>query len=145
IANLFNYVVPGGPVGGDVIRAAYLCREHRSQKTRAIASVVLDRLIGLLALFLLAAGSGTLAWGRIDPPVRRLVGVSWVVVAVTVFLLAVTFSPALYRPLARRFSRRKRLAHRLGELAATGEAYGSRPEVVLAGLVMAMGTHSLNI
>jgi glycosyltransferase 2 family protein len=113
VANLFNFVVPGGPVGGDVIRAAFLCREHASWKTRAIASVVLDRLVGLLALFLLASGAGTLAWGELDAPVRRLVLVAWVISLVVILILAVAFSPALYRPLCHRFAHRKRLERRL--------------------------------
>jgi uncharacterized protein (TIRG00374 family) len=145
IANLYNFVVPGGPVGGDVVRAAFLCREHRTEKTKAVASVVLDRLVGLLALFLLAAVSGTGAWARLDGPVRRLVGVAWGVVVVTALLLALMFAPALYRPLARRFAHRKRLARRLRDLAATGEAYHERPGVVVLGLGMSLVVHTLNI
>jgi len=145
IANLFNFVVPGGPVGGDVVRAAFLCREQKRWKTQAIASVVLDRLVGLLGLFLLACGAGTLAWSSLDPRTRGLVGTVWAVVAVVTLILSVAFSPALYRPLARRFAERKRLARRLNELIATGTAYRERFGVVVAGLAMAMVTHSLNI
>jgi glycosyltransferase 2 family protein len=145
VANLFNFVVPGGPVGGDVVRAAFLCREQAAWKTRSIASVVLDRLVGLLGLFLLACVAGTVAWHRLDRPVRRLVIVAWVVSLVVVTLLAIGFSPALYRPLSRRFAGRKRLARRLNELVATGTLYRERLGIVLLGLAMAMTTHSLII
>jgi hypothetical protein len=145
IANLFNFIVPGGPVGGDVVRATLLCREHTEWKTQAIASVLLDRLIGLLALCLLACAGGSLAWERIDAPVRRLVVISWVAAAVVTSILAVGFSPALYRPLARRFAHRKRLARRLDALVATGSAYRARLHIVVAGLGMAIVTHTLII
>ncbi len=145
IANLFNFVIPGGPVGGDVVRAAFLCREQASWKTRAIASVVLDRLVGLLALFLWACVGGSIAWHRLDVPVRRLVLVAWAISVFVVFILAVGFSPALYRPLARRFAHRKKFARRLHELVATGTLYRARLGVVFLGLVMGMATHLLII
>jgi hypothetical protein len=122
-----------------------LCRERTEWKTQAIASVLLDRLIGLLALCLLACAGGSLAWERIDPPVRRLVVISWIAAIVVTVVLAVGFSPALYRPLARRFAHRKRLARRLDALVATGTAYRERLHIVIAGLGLALVTHTLII
>ena len=58
IGYLFNLVIPGA-VGGDVVKAAYLSR-MQIKKTQAIASMVLDRIVGLLGLFLLAATAGAL-------------------------------------------------------------------------------------
>jgi uncharacterized membrane protein YbhN (UPF0104 family) len=145
IANLFNFIVPGGPVGGDVVRAALLCREHPEWKTQAIASVVLDRLVGLLALCLLGCAGGSLAWDRIDAPVRRLVVISWGAAGVVTALIALGFSPALYRPLAKRFAHRTRLARRLDALVATGTAYRARLHIVVLGLGGAILTHSLII
>ena len=49
IGVVFNLVIPGA-VGGDLIKAAYLVRMH-IKKTQAIASMVIDRIVGLLALF----------------------------------------------------------------------------------------------
>ena len=60
IGNVFNLVIPGA-VGGDLIKAAYLVRMH-VKKTQAIASMVIDRILGLLGLFILAAIAGALAW-----------------------------------------------------------------------------------
>ena len=57
---VFNLVIPGA-VGGDLIKAAYLVR-MRIRKTQAIASMVIDRILGLLALFILAAIAGGFAW-----------------------------------------------------------------------------------
>ena len=56
IGMVFNLVIPGA-VGGDLIKAAYLVR-MQIKKTQAIASMVIDRILGLLALFILAAVAG---------------------------------------------------------------------------------------
>jgi glycosyltransferase 2 family protein len=46
-----------GSTGGDVIKAWYVAHETHHKKAEAIATVVVDRLIGLLALFVIALGS----------------------------------------------------------------------------------------
>jgi uncharacterized protein (TIRG00374 family) len=142
IGTFFNVVIPGA-IGGDFVKAAYLCREQ-PRKAPAIASVVIDRLTSLLALFLLACGAGTLGWARLDGPVRRLVVVAYLAAAVAGLILAVAFSPALYRRLARRLGRRKRLSLLLAELGATGAAYRQHPGIVVLGVAMGLATYSLH-
>src|SRR5918994_1561218 len=71
IGNFFNLVIPGA-VGGDLIKAAYLSREQ-AKKTQAIATMIIDRLLGLLGLFLLAGIAGAVGWPVADGEGRRLV------------------------------------------------------------------------
>ena len=66
IGMVFNLVIPGA-VGGDLIKAAYLVR-MRIRKTQAIASMVIDRIVGLLGLFILASIAGAFAWASWLPP-----------------------------------------------------------------------------
>jgi glycosyltransferase 2 family protein len=143
IGNVFNLVIPGA-VGGDVIKAAFLCREQ-ARKTQAVASMVIDRLLGLLGLFLLAGISGAWAWPGAGPEVRRLIVVVWLAVAAGVLGLTVLFTPALYRPLERLVAGRGRLEVLFVELVAMASAYRRRLAVVLGALAMAMGNHSLNV
>ena len=49
-----NYVAPGS-VGGDIVKAVLMAREQSSRRTVAIATVVLDRALGMLSLLLLGA------------------------------------------------------------------------------------------
>lgn len=56
---LFNYVGPGA-VGGDVIKAVWLAKEQQSRRMAAAATVVLDRILGLLALFLVGSAASLL-------------------------------------------------------------------------------------
>jgi uncharacterized membrane protein YbhN (UPF0104 family) len=53
---LFNFVAPGG-VGGDLFKAVFIAREYHGRRAQAVATVVIDRIIGLYALFVVAAGS----------------------------------------------------------------------------------------
>lgn len=51
VGSLFNLVIPGA-VGGDLIKAGYLVKMD-VKRTQAIASMVIDRIVGLLGLFIL--------------------------------------------------------------------------------------------
>jgi uncharacterized protein (TIRG00374 family) len=143
IGLFFNLVIPGA-IGGDFIKAAFLGREQ-ARKTRAIATVVVDRLIALVGLFGLAAATGMLAWAELEPTVRRLVVAAWIALAVVGVLLAIAFWPALYRPLARRFAHRERLAKALHEWAAMGSSYRERPGVLMVAALMATATYGLHV
>lgn len=53
--SMFSLFLPGGSVGGDVIKAAFLTRESDRKKTvEAVTTIFLDRVIGMLGLFSLA-------------------------------------------------------------------------------------------
>ncbi len=92
---VFNLVIPGA-VGGDLIKAAYLVR-MQIKKTQAIASMVIDRILGLLGLFILAAIAGGLAWTTAPTDVRQLIVAAWVATGMGVLVLAAIFSQALTR------------------------------------------------
>jgi len=49
-----------GVAGGDLVRMYYLCRDHPDRKTRAAASVLLDRALGLWVMFGCVAVAGWL-------------------------------------------------------------------------------------
>jgi uncharacterized protein (TIRG00374 family) len=66
IGFFFNNFLPGS-VGGDVVKAAFLVREQ-SRRTLAVATVLLDRVIGLAGLFWMVTliGAWLSASGTID-------------------------------------------------------------------------------
>lgn len=141
VGNVFNLVIPGA-VGGDLIKAAFLCREQ-ARKTQAVASMVIDRGVGLLGLFLLAGVAGLFELRSGLGEVKTLVGLAWLAVAVGVLGLAVLFTPALYRPLERFFAGRGRIESVFHELVLMASAYRSRMGVVVAATLMAMASHTL--
>ncbi|HZL99647.1 MAG TPA: lysylphosphatidylglycerol synthase transmembrane domain-containing protein, partial [Planctomycetota bacterium] len=54
IGVFFNNVLPG-LTGGDLAKAVYATRDHPNQRTDAVISVIVDRVIGIVALALIAA------------------------------------------------------------------------------------------
>ncbi len=142
IGNVYNLVIPGG-VGGDLIKAGFLCKEHPENKTRAVASMVIDRIVGLLGLFILASLGGLGAWDAASSKVRVLIGLAWLAVAAGFLALSVLFTPALYRPLHFLVRGRGRLDTLFLELIATASAYRQRIGVVAATLAAAVGIHTL--
>ncbi len=143
IGTLFNMVIPGA-IGGDVVKAAYLAREQ-DRKERAIATIVIDRIVGLLGLFLLASLTGVWFWATLGRRVRRLVIAAWIALAITTAILVLCFALNPEGPLARRLSRRRKTGLLIAELHATGLAYRKRFGVVLLGIVLGAVTHLGNI
>lgn len=141
IGNVFNLVIPGA-VGGDVIKAAFLCKEQE-KKTQAVASMVIDRALGLLGLFVLASIFGAYAWSGAEPDVRKVILVAWILVACGVLGLAILFSPSLYRPLMKLLPPEGKLAKTFGELVTMASVYRQRLGVVGSCLGLAVVGHGL--
>jgi uncharacterized membrane protein YbhN (UPF0104 family) len=143
IGNVFNLVIPGA-VGGDLIKAAYLVRMH-VKKTQAIASMVIDRIIGLLGLFTLASIAGALVWGTAPSGVRRLIVAAWIATGLGVLVLAAIFAQAftrLFPGLGRGHSRLHLITAELKEMSTT---YRRRLDVVGICFGMSLGNHTLNV
>jgi uncharacterized membrane protein YbhN (UPF0104 family) len=135
IGTMFNFVIPGA-IGGDFVKAAFLCREQ-SKRAKPIASIIVDRIVGLIGLFLIAGIAGTFGWDRLQPPVRKLVTIAWIATGVATLLLGIAFLP-----LDRLRSNRSR---KRAELAVVGDAYRRHVGIVILGIMMGTITHFLNV
>ena len=73
---MFSLFMPGGAVGGDVLKAAFLARETRDgQKIEGVTTIFLDRVIGMMGLFLLVLLSGVCCMKQVlafKPEIRLL-------------------------------------------------------------------------
>jgi uncharacterized membrane protein YbhN (UPF0104 family) len=143
IGVVFNLVIPGA-VGGDVIKAAYLVRMH-IKKTQAIASMVIDRIVGLLALFIVAAIAGAFAWQVAGDDVRKLIVTAWVAVIVGFAALAAIFARTLTRLFPGLVHGRSRLGLIVTELGEMSNTYRSRLDVVSGCLALSVVNHALNV
>lgn len=79
-----------GSVGGDIFKAAFLAREQE-RRTVAVATVIVDRVVGLWALFWLVALVGSAFWALDDPALLQhptLQIVVWSAVGVVVLTTA---------------------------------------------------------
>ncbi len=143
IGMVFNLVIPGA-VGGDLIKAAYLTR-MRIRKTQAIASMVIDRILGLLGLFILASIAGAFAWGLATPDVQKLIVAAWVAVGIGVFVLVVIFSQVVTRMFPQLTRGHSRLSLIVSELREMSTTYRSRLDVVVGAAAISVCTHGLNV
>lgn len=120
-----NLFVPG-LVGGDAARALYLGRRHQ-RLAEAIASVVADRGIGLLALFWFVAGCAlTLRTVKLPPSVLH----------VTVPIGAVALAGWLTSPLLARLA--IKLGGRLGRLVEPILPYLQGPAALLPAVALSI-------
>jgi uncharacterized protein (TIRG00374 family) len=141
IGNVFNLVIPGA-VGGDLIKAAYLVR-MRIKKTQAIASMVLDRILGMLGLFVLAGVAGAVAWPAAPRTVRLLIVIVWVFVALGFLALALIFGEALTRRRPQLLEGHGRIPLILRELKTMSGTYRRRLGVVALALALSATNHGL--
>ncbi|MBO5724337.1 MAG: flippase-like domain-containing protein [Lentisphaeria bacterium] len=64
--NMFSLFLPGGSVGGDVLKAAFLAKEaKKSGAVEGVTTILLDRLIGMLGLFSLTGMIALCSLGQI--------------------------------------------------------------------------------
>lgn len=144
IGMFFNMVIPGA-VGGDVVKAAYLMRDQ-DRKSRAVASIVIDRLVGLLGLFVLAGIAGIVAArGGLGRELRPLVISAWVAYAISLGLLILAFRIRPDGPISKRLEDRPRWRRLFEELHATGVAYQRRLWWVVTAHALAALTHLANV
>jgi uncharacterized protein (TIRG00374 family) len=121
IGYFLSNFLPAGSVGGDIIKAAFVAREQ-SRRTVAVATVLIDRAIGLwglcwlVALLGLAFWSGGLVTGEAAGVLQTIIAASVGIVAVSLVVwLLLGFLPQ-YR--ADRFAGRLEKIPKLGHSAA---------------------------
>ena len=141
IGNVFNLVIPGA-VGGDFIKAAYLVRMDIN-RTQAVASMVIDRILGLLGLFLLAGVAGLFAWPMAGPQVRLLIGIVWGAVGAGLMVLFAIFNQSLTRNFPALLEGHGKVAGILRELRVMSETYRRRLDLVAGVLLASSGIHCL--
>ncbi len=143
IGNVFNLLIPGA-VGGDLIKAAYLA-QMRVKKTQAIASMVIDRIIGLLGLFMLATIAGAIVWSTAPSYVQRLIVAAWTLTGAGFVLLALIFAQAFTRMFPGLGRGKGKLHVITAELNEMSTTYRRRLDVVGVCGLMAMCNHTLNV
>jgi uncharacterized protein (TIRG00374 family) len=134
-----------GSVGGDMFKAAFIAREQRGKRTEAVASVVIDRVVGLYAM-LLVASVGRIVAGGFTPSSRELatlsnlVGVLAIIGTIGVGLLMV---PAITGPrVAGWLAGVPMIGHTLVRLLGAAAAYRHERRYLFAAIFIAACTHT---
>ena len=139
----YNTFLPGA-VGGDVVKAVLLSRSQ-SQRTTVVASILMDRAIGLWTVFGLAAVAGTAFWvtGRLD---RVAPSLRWVVAAADLVAVTIALSwsglwPTGVNWLGDRLCRLPLVGSVSANLWRAVLAYRRQPRAVCAAVLLAAVSH----
>jgi hypothetical protein len=143
IGLVFNSLIMGA-VGGDLIKASYLVR-MQVRKTQAIVSMVIDRIVGLLGLFILGALAGVFAWRIAPHSIRTLIVVAWAVLGLGVMVLAAILAQVLIPVSFQSGSKGSRLGLILAELREMSTTYRRRLDVVTTCVGISVVTQGLNV
>jgi uncharacterized membrane protein YbhN (UPF0104 family) len=144
-------LLPLGLVGGDAVKMVLLSHLHPARKTDAVATVLVDRYLGLVALLFLAAMATLLVdFDELKMPPGVATGFLAACRTLQVAAVAGALGLALlFVPGFTTWSLWKRAEHWplagpfLHKLMGAMHVYRGRADVVIAALVMSMGLHAL--
>ncbi len=142
---LFN-LAPMGIVGGDLLKAVMLAHEHPQHRAKAVASVAVDRLIGLYMLFVVASVA-ILITGLCEVPVgeiRLICKATFLLTAVGALAIMMLLTPGFTEGrLTGALGRLPRIGPAIESLIEAVRLYRRQPHVLLAAAAMSVGVHSL--
>ena len=143
---LLNFISPGS-VGGDLFKAVFLARTCHGRRAEAAVTVVVDRLIGLYALFLVGTAAIFLTgmW-RLDSDKVRLICqiVFWCTGIGTAALVIAALPGFSHGPIARKLHALPRVGHIIERINRANRLYYSRVWVLVLATAMSIVVHSLN-
>lgn len=147
---LFN-LAPMGVVGGDFLKAWLLAKETtgiEGCRTKALASVFFDRIIGLFTLFLVASAA-ILATGFWNDPSLQVRAASQITLGTTLvgtLLFFAGFLPVVTEgPLGRRLRGLPKLGSSFGHALDSLAMYRSRPGLVFLACFVSFGVHTFYV
>lgn len=144
---MLNQVAPGS-VGGDLVKAVFIAREQSGKRTEAIATVLVDRVIGLYAMLVIASLGLALAGNQIQSRelLRSLQFTVWPAALAGTVGLAFVLSPFATGPHARKLAGNLPLiGHTFTRLLEAADVYRSRRVYLFAGFAIALLTHCMLI
>lgn len=148
VGAFYNTFMPGS-TGGDFLKAYYAAKQAPDHKTAAVMSVVVDRVLGLIALIILGGTMAGYQWlsstDHHDPVARACRRVA--LGAVAVLLCCVVGLVLLYTPAVRRLLTRNdrfvnsRAYQTLRKVMHVLHAYRSQPWLIIWAVLFSMPVH----
>lgn len=146
LGNACNYVVPG-TVGGDLTKVVLIAKDNPDAKATVTATVVLDRILGLMALLLVGASAALLhtdLWNHPQLSTGMLLLTTGSLVGVTA--LCVMLHPAAVRSrLWKRLSDLPKIGGIVEELTRGVSLYQQRRRTIVGCLLLSMAGHISSI
>jgi uncharacterized protein (TIRG00374 family) len=153
VGAFYNTFMPGS-TGGDVLKAWYAAKLAPDKRTRAVMSVIVDRVVGLLALIVLGgAMAGYLAWSAqrgttehanelVAQKCLQVAIGAIVILAMTAIGLTIFAVPALRKGTGLDFIlKRLPMQKQVAKATQALELYMRRPITLLAMMVVTFPVH----
>ena len=139
VGAFYNAFMPG-TTGGDLIKAYYAAKQTAEFRTRAVLSVLIDRVIGLMALILVGGTMAAYQWHI--PDCRRVAIVSGAITSCVMLGLVVFYSRRLRRWTGLDFILKRLPMQRQVQKAVTAmEIYRDRPMPLAVALLLSFPVH----
>ena len=137
----FNYCMPGS-TGGDVIKAYYTAK-NSSRRADSVMTVIIDRIVGLLGLFVLAGIAGLFI--EHDSAVQKITRFVWIIASGVVLVSALYFSRRLRQASGLEWLLTKILPEGslIGKIDAAAVAYSYHKMTVLGSILASLPVHLL--
>jgi glycosyltransferase 2 family protein len=138
-------LAPLGIVGGDLIKAVMLDHEHPGYRAKSVATVLVDRVIGLYLLFVVASAAILLTgFGKVDLGLYGWIcPVTHIITLVGTLVMGALMGPErLIGPVVRVCGRIPRIGRHLESLIDAVRMYRRKPKVMLVSSLMTVGVHS---
>jgi len=147
VGAFYNSFMPGS-TGGDLLKAYYAAK-NTPHRTRAVMSVIVDRILGLIALILLGGTMATYQYFQLpeNDPARRACG-QVAVASLAIMLITATSLLVYYTPVLRRYSgldfiiRKLPMQAQVGKAMHTMELYRRRPLLILWAVLITLPVHA---
>lgn len=144
VGYFFN-LISIGAVGGDLFKAIFLAREQPGRRTEAVATVIVDRLVGLYGLLLIA--SVAIAFSKVSQfsdHVRLLCQGTLIVTAVaSVALLMLVMGFGINGKLANQLCRVRRIGPFFERLIFAAQTYRKHISVLGQALLLTLCVHAI--
>jgi len=141
IGVFFNYFIPGG-TGGDVVKIFYLLKETPGKRSAALLTVLMDRLVGLIALIFMAGFLIAARWSWLvsTPNTAKAVWSCLILLGSAVF--GVGFSLIVSRfGLVHKLPARLPGRDRLAEMALAYDLHAKAWRPMLSAFALSIGAH----
>jgi uncharacterized membrane protein YbhN (UPF0104 family) len=140
---LLNFI-SAGSVGGDLFKAVFLARDQPGNRTEAIASVVMDRLVGFYALLVVASMAILIGTHSPLPAIDAVCKSTLAVTAAGTLGIAVALLPGFMTgPFAEFLTGLPRIGGIFNRLIAAVRMYRGQPWAMLGIFAMAITVHVL--
>ncbi|HTL27603.1 MAG TPA: lysylphosphatidylglycerol synthase transmembrane domain-containing protein [Tepidisphaeraceae bacterium] len=147
VGAFYNTFLPGS-TGGDVVKAVYAAKQTTTHRTRAVMSVIIDRVLGLLALIVLGGTMAGYQYFKLpptDPASHRCAQIavgSLAIILGTCIGLLVYYQPLLRKCTGLDFVLRKLpMQKHIAKIMEVMEIYRQRPLLIVWAITITLPVH----